>query len=249
MRIAPVTIGFMRACLAALLLTVLAAPALAVVATYGDENVLGTGSYASDPTAGATLQGLSPGTTTFASLITGHAFPFSPTTGEFAGTDQIYVGSVQTGAHDGYSVSSQRVNGPQAILLDYSSLVPLGGTVQTLTLGIAADDFQFPSLGQPFSATLNGGSASALSAVLNSLDQSGPLVQFFTIGLDPSLDNASHTLALSIDEGGDGGDGWAIDFLTLGVTTQSVSAVPEPASVLLLGLGLAALGVLRRKLA
>jgi hypothetical protein len=223
----------------------LSAAASAAVLTFGDMDCLGQGCYgAADPTAGATLQGLSAGVITLATTAFGHGFPFSPS-GDFPGTDQIYVGSVQTGAHDGYSTSAQRINGPQTLVLNYSSLVPAGQTVATLTLGIAADDFQFPAFGQPFTATLNGGAAAALTTRLNSLNLSGPQVQFFTIGLTPSLDTSAHTLTLKIDEGGDGGDGWAVDFLTIGVTT-STAAVPEPASFALL-LVPAALLVCRRR--
>ena len=41
-------------------------------------------------------------------------------------------------------------------------------------------------------------------------------------------------------QGGDGGDGWAVDFLTVGVTTT-----PEPSAILLAGLGI--LGLLRTR--
>jgi hypothetical protein len=175
-----------------------------------------------------------------------HSFPFSPGAGDFPGTDQIYVGSVQTGAHDGYSVSSQRLNGPDVMTLNYSSLVPSGSTVTTLTLGIAADDFQFPQFGQPFTATVNGSTDAGLTTKLESLNLSGPEVHFFTIGIDPSTPLPSDVLTLSIDEGGDGSDGYAIDFLTVGVTTTA-TGVPEPGSLATLAAGLFGVGWLRRR--
>jgi hypothetical protein len=231
---------------AAALILVGAPAARAAVQTYGDMDCLNQGCYgASDPTAGVTLQGLAPGVVSSGAFF-GHGFPFSPS-GDFPGTDQIYVGSVQTGAHEGYSVTSQRINGPDVMTLDYSALVPAGQKVATLTLGIASDDFQNPVFGQPFVATLNGSAAADLTSHLNSLDESGPQVEFFTIGLDRKLDNPSHTLTLSIDEGGDGGDGWAVDYLTVGVTTRA-GVVPEPGAWATILLGLGGLGaVLRRR--
>jgi hypothetical protein len=120
------------------------------------------------------------------------------------------------------------------LTLDYSSLVGAGQSVTSLTLGIAADDFQFPVFGQPFLVMLDGSSDANLTTKLESLNETGPVVHFFTIGLDPALDNASHTLTLSIDQGGDGGDGWAVDFLTLGVETTATET-PEPSGVLMSG--------------
>jgi hypothetical protein len=215
------------------------------VMEYGNENVLNTGTYPSDPKAGATLQGLAPGAVTFGTLITGHVFPFSPSAGDFAGTDQIYVGSVQTGAHDGYSVATNRINGPDVLTMDYSSLVTGGQQVATLTFGIAADDFQFPAFGQPFTAKVNGITNAALTSALESLNEGGPVVQFLTVGIDPAFLLPSNVLTVSIDEGGDGGDGYAVDFVTVGVTLRSV---PEPASAALFGLGaVALLGYSRRR--
>lgn len=203
---------------------------------YGSENLLGTGTYPTDPKDGATLQGLSAGVVTLATNSFGHSYPFSPGAGDFAGTDQIYVGSVQTGAHDGYSTAAERINGPQVITMDYSSLVPAGQSVATLTFGIASDDFQFPAFGQPFTAMINGILDTALTETLNSLDESGPVERFFTVGIGAAELLPSNVLTLSIDEGGDGGDGWAVDFLTIGVTT---SAVPEPSSFFLFSAGFA----------
>jgi hypothetical protein len=227
--------GLKRLMLAAFGVLAMAVPlrAVASVEMYGDENVLNSGTtYASDPTAGATLQGLALGVSTAATLVTPHGFPFVPEVGDFPGTDQIYVGSHQTASHDGYSGTSQRISGPDNLSLDYSNLLPAVQNIQTFTLGIAFDDFQNQVFGDPFTLSVNGTPNAALSALANSLNQTGPVVQFFTIGLDPSLLSPSGVLNLSIDEGGDGGDGYAIDFLTVGIT----GTVPEPASVGVLGL-------------
>ena len=225
--------------------------ARAGVMEYGHENVLNSGAtYPSDPKAGATLQGLAAGVVTDATLTLGHGFPFIPTVGDFPGTDQIYVGSVQTAAHEGYSGAASRLNGPQVLTLDYSSLVPAGQKIDTFTLGIASDDFQFPRFGQPFTATVNGQAVTALVNKLNAVDETGPVVHFFTVGLSPSLLLPTNVLTVSINEGGDGGDGWAVDFLTVGVTTSPLpstsTAVPEPSSLALLALGGVALAGWRR---
>jgi len=215
----------------------------AATITYGDIDMLGQGTYGSDPRAGATREGLAADVVTMATLDFAHTYPFSPEVDDYAGTDQIYVGSSQTGSNDGYAVHPGRIAGPHVISLDYSSIVPTGHEIDTLTLGIAADDFQYPSFGNPFTALLNGLAASALTTQLNSLLQTGPYVQFFTIGIDPTILTVDHTLVLSIDQGGIGGDGWAIDFLEVGVTS---SLVPEPSTALLLGFGLVGLGIKRR---
>ena len=219
-----------------------AAGARAGVAEYGDEDLSNTGSYPVDPKTGATLEGLAPDVVTFGAPPVGHGYPFAPAVGDYPGTDQIFVGSAPTSGHDGYSNSSPTL-GPQIIELDYSSLLVPGDGIATLTLGIAADDFQFPAYGQPFAASINGATHAALTAALNSIDQGGPVAQFFTIGIAPSLLRPDHTLTLSIDGLGDGGDGWSIDFLTVGVTT----VIPEPASGAAVAVAAFALGRLRRR--
>ncbi|PYL70635.1 MAG: hypothetical protein DMF26_21400 [Verrucomicrobia bacterium] len=190
------------------------------VIIFGDKDVLGTRNYPRDPTRGATLLGLQAGQVTFGAPATFHSYPFDPDPTDYPGTDQIYTGSNQTAFHDGYSGYANRARGPQVIVLDYSSLVPAGSQIDTFTLGIAADDFQFPLWRQPFKACINGTVDAALKSTLNSLLQTGPYVQFFSIGLDPASLDASNVLTLTIDNGGDGGDGWAVDFLTVGVQTN-----------------------------
>ncbi len=122
--------------------------ARAGVMEYGNENVLNSGAtYPSDPKAGATLQYLAAGVVTdfYRHLPSATASRSTPTVGDFPGTrTRIYVGSVQTAAHEGYSGAASRLNGPQVLTLDYSSLVPAGQKIDTFTLGIASDDFQFP---------------------------------------------------------------------------------------------------------
>ena len=213
---------------------------------YGDKDVVGTGTYPEDPTNGATLIGLSAGVSTVGVLGLdgfGHGFPFSPSAGDYLGTDQIYVGSNQTGNSDGYSSFGGRLKGPQIITMDYSSMVPIGDTVQTLTLGIGFDDFQFPPFGNRFELAINGQVDAALTNLANSFNQTGPRASFASIGINTSLLNASHILTLSIDQKGSGGDGWAVDFLTVGVT--SVTAVPEPSSIAMLVVGFSIALILR----
>lgn len=211
--------------------------------TYGDMDLVGYGlPGGADPLAGASLTGLAPGASSIATQFYGHGYPFSPGAGDFPGTDQIYVGSNQTGAHDGYSVADSRLSGPQVLVLDLTGLAPAGEAVTTVTLGIATDDFQNAVYGQPFAASVNGVPDAALTALLNSLDETTPIERFLTIGLDPSV-AAGGSLTLTIDEGGDGGDGWAVDYLTVGLTT---TAVPEPGAGLALA-GASALGLRRRR--
>lgn len=219
----------------------------AQVKYFGDQDVLGSGwTYASDPTAGAALMGLAPGAVTYSTLTLGHGYPFAPAPGDFAGTDQIYTGSGQTGNWDGYSSYAGLIRGPQVLTLDYASLVQPGRSITSVTLGIAADDFQQPAFGQPFIASVNGTVHAGLTSVLNAINQGGPTVQFFSIGLDPNALSPTHTLSVSIDQAGDGGDGWAVDFLTVGVT---VAPVPEPSEALMMVVGgLAVIGIARRRL-
>jgi hypothetical protein len=189
------------------------------VLQFGDKDILNLGTYTGDPTSGATLMGLAPGVVTPGAPATGHGFPFSPQPTDFPGTDQIYVGSNQTGTHDGYSNYAGRLHGPQQLILDYTSLVPAGRPIQTLTLGIAFDDFQQPVWSQPYILRINGHDFAPLSSLASSLNQTGPFVRFYSIGIDPALLTTNNILTFTIDQGGDGGDGWAVDFLTVGVTT------------------------------
>ena len=234
--------------------TLLSAPAAAQtplagqpgVLLYGDIDRLGFGF--GDPTAsyaGATLVGLAPGTTSAAASAFGHGFPFTPEADDFAGTDRIFVGSSQTGFHDGYSSTASRASGPQTFTLDFSSLVAPGATVTSITLGLGLDDFQFGSFGQAYVGSINGAAYAPFSAMLNGTNLTGPATRFYTIGLNTaSISGTSFTV--SIDQGGTGGDGWAIDYLTVGVQTR-MAPVPEPTTIALAATGLLGIGLVARR--
>ena len=233
------------------------------VLEYGNENQEGAGPYSGgfnpvgfSPKAGATLSGLSAGQITSGAQSSGHSefFPDAPA-GDFAGTDTIHVGSTFTNqAHDGYAGQylypqvpgdTHVVKGPDTFSLNYASLVPAGQALQTLTLGIELDDFQFAKFGDPYIATINGAESTQLESVMNQVVLTDPSSQFYTFGINPSLLNSSGVLNLSIDEGGDGGDGYAVDFLTVGVTTNAApAAVPEASTTVSFGLLLALGGVI-----
>jgi len=231
---------------ALILLTAAGSQAGAGVMQFGDRNLLGTGTYPSDPTAGATLEGLAPGAVTLATNSYSHAFPFQPGADTFPGTDQMFTKGQPVGQADGYTKSPGAVDGPQVLAMDYGKLVPAGQKVDTLTLGVAADDFQQPVFHQPFTAKINGVVDAALSNQLNAMNLSSPTLKFLTVGIDKSVLTPSNVLSLSIDRGGPGGDGWAVDFTTVGVTT-STQAVPEPGTLCVLGLGIAGLALRSRR--
>ncbi len=188
------------------------------VLLFGDQDDVNGGAYPSDPTAGTAMIGLVAGAATSSPNTYGAPFPQPFTGADFPGTDQVFVGSNQANTCDGYSGDPNR--GPALVTaLDYSALVPAGATVTSITLGIMTNDFQNQVWGDPFSVTINGVTQLTTQALLNNLDQTGPITQFITVGLDPSLDDPSHTLNIVIDEAFDGCDGFLVDFFTVGVET------------------------------
>jgi hypothetical protein len=154
----------------------------------------------------------------------------------------MYTSGPATRPHDGYSGSAGTVEGPQVLTMDYNSLVPAGQKVESLTLGIAADDFQQPRFNQPFVAKVNQVINAALTNQLNAMDLGTPEVRFFSVGIDPAILAPSNVLDLSIERAGPGRDGWAVDFTTIGVTTAA-QPVPEPTTLGVMVLGAVGLGL------
>ncbi|MBL8217152.1 MAG: hypothetical protein JNK87_40905 [Bryobacterales bacterium] len=197
----------------------------AVTLTYGDQDCLGYACYGTaDPKAGTALTGLAPNQINSANNSYLHSNQFPRTqAGDYSNTDQIFIESTtRVPPADGYSNDPTRRAGPMTFGLDYSSLVPPGRAPVTLTLGMALDDFQFPRWGRAFTAAVNGAPHAALTAHLNAVgtDLTGPRVRFFTIGIDPAILRQDNILNISINGGG-GSDGFAVDFLTIGVTTEA----------------------------
>jgi hypothetical protein len=149
-----------------------------------------------------------------------HGWPFFPETGvdaDFAGTDQIFTAPGQTGFGDGYSSYAGRVQGANALTLDYASLLPVGHAITTFTLGIAADDFQRPTFGQAYSVSVNGSVHTGMTNFLNGITQTGPATQFLTFGLDPKLLTGSRSRRPAT-----GATGGRSTTLTVGIETQPI---------------------------
>ena len=198
-------------------------PSQSQVLVFGDKDLFGT-QYANgvDPTAGTQLDGLTPGQVTMSSGTYYYAHGFAPGLGDlggqsdYPGTDQPYVGSAIT------DVQSPTLRGPQIISMDYSSQVPAGQQVAGLTLGMAVTGFDSTDTRDTYTAWINGQVNRPLSQELNSLRQGGQMTQFFTTGIDPKLLRPGNSLSLQIDASGDWAGPWAIDFLTIGVTTEPI---------------------------
>jgi len=200
-----------------------APPSQSQVLVFGDKDLFGT-QYANgaDPTAGTQLEGLTPSQVTMSSGTYYYAHGFAPGLGDlggqsdYPGTDQPYVGSAIT------DVQSPTLRGPQIISMDYSSQVPAGQQVAGLTLGMAVTGFDSTDTQETYTAWINGQVNTSLSQELNSLRQGGQMTQFFTTGIDPKLLRPGNSLSLQIDASGAWAGPWAIDFLTIGVTTEPI---------------------------
>lgn len=213
--------------------------AQAMILEYGDRDCLGMDCYGEiDPTAGVTLTGLQGGESSISPERIFHSYPFSPAADDYAGTDQIFCTSVGSSEeNDGYCNSDEALSAPLTAVLDYSVALSPNEVVKSLTLGIASDDFQSRDFGGTFTAFINGQEVDFLSQLLDSLNNGGPSVKFFSIGVPQDILAENHELSIEIRKEGESRDGFAVDFFTVGVET-----VPTPAAILpvLMGMGSAA---------
>jgi hypothetical protein len=181
------------------------------IAIYGTENFFGQGYPAkANPYEGATLTGLAANASTVAISKFVAPTTFAPTTSDYPGTNQIYVGSDQT-------PGVNQVAGPQVFSLDYSALTKLSRPIKTFTLGIATDGFENPTTNIPYTVSINGVVNTALTSILNNLNDADRVEQYVSIGIDPAQLLASKVLTISIDSPGNDVSGWAVNFLTVGI--------------------------------
>jgi len=206
-------------------------PAAAKILVFGDKDLFGS-QYPNgvDPTTGAQLSGLQPGQVSTATQTYDYNDNFTPNFGDlggqtdYPGTDQLYVASNTT------PQMNQIQRGPQVISMDYSSQVPPGQAVSGLTLGMSITGFDAQETQQTYSVWINNQIDVPLSRYINSVELGAHATQFFAIGVDPQLLLPNNTLTLKIDSTGSQNPlAWAIDFLTIGVTTSPAPAA-QPSS-------------------
>lgn len=224
--------GFVWATVGLLTAAGAAAGQPANVVVFGDLDRVGNGTYLTSPWDTAALFGLTAGQTS-AGPVFPAAGPTPPNQADFQRTDRVLKGTGS--AQDGYAnAMNNPLSGAHTFTLDYTAALQGGTAVDTLTIGVMLIDVQ-PSASAQYTLNVNG-SASAftnITGVVNGLDQAGQAGQFLSFGvpLDVlALNPSANTLNFTIDQGV-GGDGFAVDFLTVGVTP-----VPEPAGLLLVGL-------------
>lgn len=148
-----------------------------------------------------------------------HPYPWKPGDKDAPGTDRIFVVSGYTGKNpggDGYTANTPRQESrPVPLRLAYD----LGGlTVPSAALQLFVDDFQAPTFGARYRVLLDGREAPDMSALVNRLDQTGPIGKLITMQVLPEHlpALADGRLEISIDAPqSDIGDGFAFDFVRL----------------------------------
>ena len=150
----------------------------------------------------------------------GHGFPWAYPADDPQGTDRIMVISSYAGTppfgSDGYSTTTARPdNTPKPIKLEF---VPPNTPITRAVFQVFVDDFQAPVWGASYTVTLNGQRFPQMEAVINSLEQTGPIGKLITVAVPGELlgQVSSGFVELFFDDTTTGaGDGYAIDFVKL----------------------------------
>jgi outer membrane protein OmpA-like peptidoglycan-associated protein len=148
-----------------------------------------------------------------------HAYPWSHQPTDAPGTDRIMVISGYTGRTpngDGYSSQTERRdNRPVPLRLAFDTT---GLQIRSAALQLFVDDFQAPTWGTRFRVRLDDREAPDVAAVVNRLDQTGPIGKLLTVQLLPEylplLTDGRLEIVID-DPTSDVGDGFAFDFVRL----------------------------------
>jgi Concanavalin A-like lectin/glucanases superfamily/Carboxypeptidase regulatory-like domain/Dockerin type I domain len=147
-----------------------------------------------------------------------HAFPFNPEVDDVAGTDDNLKSARAIGCMDGYCPTAVA---PTPIALSYNLQ---GATVTAATLQMFVDDFQPMVFGSHFIVTIDGVEIPLLSAVVNSLSQTGPIGKLITVQLPstylPLVADGAFSVLVD-DTTTTVGDGFAVDFVKLLVNASA----------------------------
>ncbi len=157
-----------------------------------------------------------------------HDYPWDPDAQDPSGTDRImvvtsYQNSPPAG-QDGYTAFTSRPgNDVRPIVLSYT----LGAvSVRGAALQLFLDDFQAPVWQARYEVTINGRRVAGLEALVNQLEQTGPIGKLVTFQLPSEFhaDVASGRLEFRFDDLTTGaGDGYSVDFIKLLVNPTGVS--------------------------
>jgi OmpA-OmpF porin, OOP family len=144
-----------------------------------------------------------------------HEYPMKEDANDIPGLDHILLGTSYKGTGgDGYSDSYSPKTKPKAIKIPLRDLK--GMNIASVKMQIFIDDFQSPSLGSDFTATLNGKRFINLEKILKVIDQSGPIGKLVTLDIPNELlpEFSKDSVMFYVDDPTTGiGDGFSFDFI------------------------------------
>jgi OmpA-OmpF porin, OOP family len=163
-----------------------------------------------------------------------HLYPMPGNPQDIPGMDRIILGSSYKGNRtgDGYSESFSEKTKGVPIKISLTGLK--GSQVKSVKMQIFIDDFQSPSVGSAFIATINGKRFIELEQLLRVVDQSGPIGKLITLDIPSELlpEFLKESIDFFIDDPTTGaGDGYALDFIKILVNPSQIKVYKGNLSV------------------